>query len=305
MDDTLQNIFFGLCSFLVVRGTFEGRARHGAERQVREAFHETGTVDARVKERGLFGYYVNDLYSVDISGHGMTVSDLPFRVARRGGWKGSIKHLRLDLRDFTLNGLPVHRLTADIPDSTYDLGWAFYRSRLQLRSAGVGPASVAVGADGLVSYINQKYDSTLSDVICVFGFEKITLSGIIRLFGVSTPFTAMGTLKPRESRFVDLTSPTVTLGGKRLKPQDARIILSTVNPLLDLEKDFGLRGFFLLDTISVGDRFLTLRGRMTIPEIRAGVGRTDTADPKSVAGDLAAETEPDADTRHPNTDTRR
>ena len=221
-----------------------------------------------MKERGLFGYYANDLYSVDISGRGMTATDLPFRVAARGGWKGSIKHLRLDLRDFTLNGLPVRRLTADIPDSTYDLGWAFYRSRLQLRSVGTGPASVEVGSDALLIYLNRKYSSSLSDVNLRFHNEKIALSGIIRLFGIETEFTATGTLSPRDSRFVDLTSPVVTLGGKELNAKDAGIILDTVNPLLDLENDFGLRGFFLLDGISVGDRTLTLRGRMTVPKLQ-------------------------------------
>ncbi len=268
MDDTLQNILLGVCSFLVIRGTFEGRARHGAERQVREAFHETGTVHARVQDRGLFGYYANDLYSIDISGQGMTVTDLPFRVARRGGWKGSIKHLRLDLRDFTLNGLPVRRLTADIPDSTYDLGWAFYRSRLQLRSAGAGPASVELSSNSLLLFVNQKYSDILSDVKLRSNNENLSLSGIIRLFGVPTRFTATGTLAPREHRFVDLTAPVVTLNGKLLPTKDAEIVLSAVNPLLDLENDFGLRGFFLLDTISVGDSSLTLRGRMTIPETR-------------------------------------
>ena len=265
MDDTVKNIFIGLCSFLVIRGTFEGRARHGAEKQLREAFHETGHVHVRVAERGLLGYYSNDIWAVDAFGSGMQAEELPFAVYPRGGWKGSIRHLRLHLTDFTLKGLPVRRLEADVPFATYDLGWAGYKDRLHLRSAGIGTARVEVGAEGLQYFAIRKYRSILSDVSVSFERNEVFLSGNYALFGVPTAFVATGTLRPRAGRYVDLFDPVVTVNGIPLSERNANFLLGQLNPLLDIDNDLGLGGFFSVETIAIGDQSVTMSGSMTIP----------------------------------------
>ena len=166
------------------------------------------------------------------------------RCTRAVGGRGSIRHLRLHLTDFTLKGLPVRRFEADVPFATYDLGWAAYKDRLHLRSAEIGTAQVEVGAESLQIFAIRKYRKILSDVSVSFSQNKVFLSGKAALFGVPTAFVATGTLRPRAGRYVDLFNPVVMVNGKPLSAQNANFLLGQVNPLLDIDRDLGLAGFF-------------------------------------------------------------
>src|SRR5438105_2149964 len=115
MDDTLRNVTFGLLAFFILHGSLEQRARRGAERQVSEIFNHTGHVEARLTPRGLLGLEAANFWAVDVYGEGVSAERLPFSVFPRGGWKGSIRHLRLHLKRFTLAGLPIRSFEADIP----------------------------------------------------------------------------------------------------------------------------------------------------------------------------------------------
>jgi hypothetical protein len=173
--------------------------------------------------------------------------------------------LRLHLTDFELKGLPIRRFYADIPFVKYDLGHALYKNRLHFRAAGEGPAEVEVGTDGLKAFVLGKYRDTLSDVEVVITAQKINLSGKYRLIADPSPFQATGRLQIREGRYVDLIDPEITVGGIPLTRRNAERLLQRLNPILDVETDLGLKGFFRMTEVLLGDNRITIRGRMTVP----------------------------------------
>src|SRR5581483_3041399 len=265
MDDLLKNLTIGLFAFLIVHRGLEDRARHATARQVREAFDNTGSVWEKIEPRGMLGLFASDVWAVDIYGKGIRTERLPFSLYPRPGWKGSIRHLRLHLTDFTLAGLPIDRFEADVPFVTYDIGHALWKDRIVLRDAGTGCAEVRVSAQGLRSFLLRKYETRLSDVLIWQQNRKIYLRGTFSLFAAPLPFVASGRFAPRAGRYIDLIEPTFFLNRAPATPQMTEFILKQINPVLDTERDLGLGGFFTIETVEIGEDGLRIRGQTTIP----------------------------------------
>ena len=265
MDDTLKNVVFGLFSLFVVHGSLEKRVNHDAARQVMDSFNHTGVVHTRVESRGIFGVFGNKLYSVDIFGDGLISENLPFYATPRAGWKGSIRHLRLHLTNLTLKGLPVERFDADIPDVTYDIGQATYKDWLVIRGAGRGAGSVQIGASGLETFVLRKYKKLMTEVHVTILEEGVTISGQLNLFGKPTPFTATGNLVTRDNRYLDLAEPKIEMNGKPVSSMLSSSILKQINPVLDIEADLGLGGYFTLERLKYGKGFMIASGQAGVP----------------------------------------
>ena len=265
MDDTLKNVVFGLFSLFVIHGSLQKRVNHDAARQVMDSFNYTGTVHTKVESRGVFGVFGNKLYSVDIMGDGLISERLPFFSTPRSGWKGSIRHLRLHLTNLTLKGLPVERFDADIPDVTYDIGQATYKDWLVIRGAGRGPGSVQIGAEGLQTFVLRKYKKLMSEVKVEFLKEGVGISGNLNLFGKPTPFSATGKLVTRDKRYLDLIQPKIEMNGKPVSEALTLTILKQINPVLDIETDLGLGGYFTLERIQFRTGHIIASGEAGIP----------------------------------------
>lgn len=265
MDDLLKNLTIGLFAFLIVHRGLEDRARHNTARQVREAFNNTGPVWASVEPRGMLGLVASDVWAVDIYGSGLRAERLPFYLYPRPGWKGSIRHLRLHLTDFTLAGLPIDRFEADVPFVTFDIGHALWKDRIVLRDAGTGSGTVQVGMAGLRSFLLKKYERRLSDVMIWQQNQKIFLKGSFALFTAPLPFLASGRFAPRAGRYIDLIEPTFFLNRAPATPQMTELLLKQINPVLDTERDLGIGRFFTIETVEIGENGLTIRGQATIP----------------------------------------
>lgn len=281
MEEFWRNLGLGLFAMSVLQGGLEEKIQRDASDQMRESFPRIGKVRTVTHGRGLLGAYVNDLWSVDIYGEGLQSEKLPFVLHPRKGWKGSIRHLRLHFQDFTLRGLGVDRFEADIPFVKYDLGHAFYRGRLVIRAAEAGKGTVEIGPENLRRFILKKYASTLSDVEVWIQNKKLYLTGKVAIFGSRLPFVATGRLQPREERYVDLVDAQMRINRAPVPAARAASILQQINPVLDSVGDLGLQGFFTLSDVFVGDRFLTIHGRVTIPNERALTSVTDTVQRKS------------------------
>ena len=265
MDDTLRNVAIGLAAFLVLHVSLEQRARRGAERQVFESFNRTGHVSARLEPRGWFGLETSDFWAVDVYGEDLKTDRLPFYAYPRTGWKGSIRHLRLHLKRFTLAGLPIRAFDADIPSATFDIGHAVYKSRLVLRGTGSGPATVAVDANGLKAFIDKKFRNTLSDVTVHFVNHQVIIEGKANLLGNLNPISTTGILVPREGRYLDITEPQVRINGTLVTLAVTESLLKQINPVLDTDADLGLGGYFVMERVEVGDDEIVITGRASIP----------------------------------------
>jgi hypothetical protein len=266
MDDTFRNVAIGLFAFLGLHGGLQARVQHSAERQVRDSFGATGRMGVIVAPRGFFGLEANDLYEVDIDGAGMRLDRIPFSVFPRSGWKGDIRYLRLRLRNFTLHDIPIREFRAEIPHVAYDLGHAFYRGRLVLRGAGVGNATVTLGAESVLAFIRHKkqFQQILSDVVVFVENGKIVVTGTgtFPLLG-TTPFTAVGIVTAREGRYLDLDLEHTVI---KLNGVEAPIsLLKSINPVVDIEEDLGLKGYFTVSQVRIDGDQLIVTGTSTLP----------------------------------------
>ena len=269
MDDTLKILTVGFFAFLTFHASLERRSARASERQMQESFHSTGTVHSVVESRGMFGLLANDIWSIDIYSAHQKSDRLPFYLYPKRGWKGSIRHLRLHFSEFTLAGLPIDRMEADIPFATYDLGHALYKNRLVLRSTGEGPALVQVGERGLQTFISRKYPRLMQDVRVQIGDGRVTITGKLSLFTGLSPFSVSGTLSPRADRYIDLVDPSVEIDGKPLDATAAQNLLKTINPVLDSELDLKLGGFFRLSRVEITPGALSIHGTATVPPASA------------------------------------
>lgn len=265
MDDLFKYMALGFFGFVVLHGSLEQHGRHSAERQVRQAFHHTGQVRAQIIPRGLFGLFANDITSVTLQAKGIETDSLPFSISPRSGWKGHIKLLRLRFTEFRLMGLPVERFDADIPDATYDLGHAFWKDRLQLRSAGIGPPFVSIRSAGLEAFLSKKYNQILSDVKVLVTQKQISITGQLKILGSFSPFSASGGLIARDGRYVAILNPFFEINGGHVSDATTALLLKQFNPILDIEKDLGLGTFFTLRNVEVGEGVVTIQGSITLP----------------------------------------
>jgi hypothetical protein len=266
LDDTLRDIAVVLFAFLGLHGGLHERARQAAERQVSDAFDHTGAIHAVVAPRGFFGLEINDLYEVRVEGTGIISDRIPFFIYPRTGWKGRIHHLHLDLTRFTLRSIPIRSFRADMPNATYDLGHSLYRSRLVLRSVGEGTGSVVLGPEGILAFIRKKtrFHQTLSDVLIAFHNQNIMVSGqgSFPPFG-QAPFTMTGTLICRDGRYLDLDPLHTIIKLNGITAPNS--LLDLINPVVDIDEDLGLKGYFSLEGVRIVGDELIITGKSTLP----------------------------------------
>jgi hypothetical protein len=266
VDDTLTGLALGFFGLLLLHGSLEQRGRHNAERQVREAFGSSGTISAHVAPRGMFGLYAGQISTVDVYGRGVQTDRLPFALYPKRGTFGSIGRLRLHLTDFRLIGLPIRRFDVDVPKIEYDLSHAMFRDRLVLRKSGTGTATVEVDAEGLRVFLLRKYRGILGEVRVSFAPSQLNLRGSASLLGITAPISANAALTVRDGRYVDFVNPSFFLNEQPVSEQIRTLLLMRLNPILDIEDDLGLRGFFRITQLEIGADSLRLTGTITIPE---------------------------------------
>ncbi len=266
MDDTLAGLALGFFGLILLHGSLEQRSRHNAERQAREAFGNTGTVSVKVAPRGMFGLYAGQISTVDVYGRGVQTDRLPFALYPKRGTFGTIGRLRLHLTDFRLIGLPIRRFEVDVPRLEYDLSHALFQDRLVLRKSGVGTATVEVDAEGLRTFLLRKYRGILGEVRVSFAPSQLNLRGSASLLGIAAPISANAALTVRDGRYVDFVNPSFFLNERPVSDQIRSLLLMRLNPILDIEDDLGLRGFFRITHLEIGADSLRLTGTITVPE---------------------------------------
>lgn len=265
MDDLLKGLAASAAFLVLIHGSLEHRVQRDATRQAREAFSGPGTVQVRVKPEGLLGIFGGDIHEVEISGRRLCVDMLPFALTPKVGADGTIHHLRLHLREFVLSGLPVEQFDADVPGIRFDIGQSIRRKAIVLVGAGVGSAEARITMEGLRTFILDKYEQTLSDIQVWTQNKKLFILGRARLFGAPAPFLANCTLVPRDGRYVDLAETTIRMYGTQMAPKNAAAMAAQFNPVLDIVHDLGLGGYLTMTQVEIGDGFVKIRGKATLP----------------------------------------
>ncbi|HEV2473542.1 MAG TPA: LmeA family phospholipid-binding protein [Chthonomonadales bacterium] len=267
MSDLAKGLALGFLALVTLHLSLEARFRREAADVVRSAFPEGGTIRVEDRPDGAFGMFGARLTDVDVYGTGLKSAGLPFRAVQGRGWSGSIRHLRFHLRNLQIGGIALERLDAEAPDVRFDVHDALFRGRLVIRSAGVGRASIQVSLAALASYATKRSGGSISNIRARALKGGLLISGAANLLGAKLEVRVLGALAQRDGRYLYLQHPDVSINGAAPPAALQQMILSKLDPLLDINRDFGLEGYLEISSVRVGDRSVYVEGTLTLPRV--------------------------------------
>ncbi len=265
MNEALSYLAFSILGLLAIHAGIVHTVKTRAEQNIRALLGSKGAIHLHIAPNGFWGWEQNRLREVDISASHVSLLTIPLQLYPHSGWRGDIDSMSLHLRRFTLQNLPVHSLIITIPHLTYDAGRAVLHGELQLRSAGTGTASIAIGANGLKEFILHKYPSRFENLHVQILSGKIALTGSINLIGEYVPIRSYYQLNVQDGRYVYLVSPEIELNGSPTPSSLSASIVHSINPVLDLVKDLSLGGYFELKSVSIQTGRVLFHGLAFIP----------------------------------------
>lgn len=219
-------------------------------------------VQAKVGPEAVFG----DVHQVTIRASNFTANGLPLYTEPQRSKRGLVRDLRIEMGDFSLRGLHVQSLRAQIPDCRFDLSLAAREHQMRLSRSGLGSGEVVVTAADLKSFILAKFHE-VKRVEVTFDHDKIFVEGHGEFLLLSTDFLVVAHLTPIGGSRLTLTDAKVSLDGEPATPEVEKVLLGTLNPVVDLDRDLGLHGAMNVDHISLGDGLLRAGGPTKIPEL--------------------------------------
>lgn len=277
MDGTLKDAAIAVFSFALFSGLLQQRAHHAIIHDASRSI-KGGVLRAEVKPRGLLGMLTAQSSLTRIEGQGFSTDSLPFTLQSGSGVRVHVRRLQIDFQDITLHNQSVRSFRADIPNVSLDLARAFFDERIILRSAGEGTGSAVISTDDLRAFIVRKYPQ-FQNVETRLTPGKVFVRVETVVLGTRALVEAEGTLASPDGVLVNLTAPILRYNGKEPTPAFAQTLLRSINPVLNINSDLGLNGFFLIREIEIGQGQITVRGRATIPRAAPPVLKLPTQKP--------------------------
>jgi hypothetical protein len=205
------------------------------------------------------------LYRATITASDFTLEGLPFYSEPQFGSGGRLDLLRLDLRNFTLAGLEVESLTAEIPKCRFDVSRALRKGELRLHSTGVGSGSVRITEAALAKWIQKKFREVKSCTVKV-DRDVVWVEGYGEFLFIKTDFAVIAKLQAVEGVKLALADAKVYFNWRRADPTAAQAILKTLNPVVDLSKDLRLEDAVYVEKIVLRGGAVTASGKTKIPK---------------------------------------
>ena len=218
------------------------------------------SVQAKVGPEGLVG----DLHSVTIRASDFATDGLPLYTEPHRSTKGLVRSLRIELTNFSLTGLPVRRLSAEIPDCRFDFALAMRRRQIRVTRSGTGVAEVEVGEKDLEQFIRQKY-TMIQRVSVRVDRDKVIVEGFGNFLRLPTEFWVAARLEASEGTKLVLSHARVLLNGKPAEPAFVDALLKVLNPVIDLNRDLKLADAIRVDQVIQRDGALRAKGAIQIP----------------------------------------
>ena len=204
-----------------------------------------------------------DLASATVEASRFSVRGLPFLREPGRTARGRIDRLVLDLRDFELSGLAVERLSGTVPRVRYDLGYAQRHGGIRISRCGVGEAEVVLRPEAIAAWLMRRTPGLLG-VRAVTQGDVLRVTGRIRFSAFEVPFDVSGPLAGDGPKLL-LTSPRILLGGTEATGANAEALARALNPVVDADRDLGLRGAVAIQTVAIEAGRVIARGTVTIP----------------------------------------
>lgn len=221
---------------------------------------ERKSVSVQVQPHLAWGH----LSSASITAKDFSLDELPLWTEPERSRAGKLDLLSLKLQNCTLKGLDILELSAEIPNSRFDLQEVLGHGRIRLSQSGEGTGKVRIREEALSSWILKKYSEikrcrvqVKQDVLWVEGFGEFLI--------VKSEFTVIAKLKPVNGTAFVLDKAKIYFNWQRADPFAAKALLDLLNPVVDLKADLGLEDAMVVEGISCRDGIMEAWGKAKIP----------------------------------------
>lgn len=225
---------------------------------------EHAEVSVRTEMNGLAGLW-GELSSATIRATHFETDGLPLFTEPERRKNGKLKLLRIELSDFVLSGLRVERLEAAIPDCRYDFDLALRHKKIRLSRSGIGTGFVVLREQDLADFILRKF-SEVKRVSVRIDKDKVFVDGYGEFLIAKTDFVVIASLTPVDGTKLMLTDAKIYFDWRRADEAASKVLLDTLNPVVDLDKDLGLLDAVFVEGIRLRDGVLKAWGRTKVPE---------------------------------------
>ncbi len=216
-----------------------------------------------VRYPGVLSPASGDLLSATVAASRFSVKGLPFLREPWRTARGRIDRLVLDLRDFELSGLPVERLSGTVPRVRYDLGYAQRHGGIRISRCGTGSAEVILKPEAIARWLMRRSPGLLGVRAAIEG-DLLRVSGRARFSNFEVPFDVASPLVGDGPRLL-LKRPRVLIGATEATGPAAEALAKALNPVVDADRDLGLRGAVAIRAVTVEGGLIVARGTVTIP----------------------------------------
>lgn len=224
-------------------------------------------VVVRSRLNGLAGLW-GDLAEADIAASNFSTKGLPLFTEPNRSKQGIIRRLHIRLTDFQLSGLDVASLEASIPDCRYDFGLALRKKQIRLSRSGVGMGRVIIRQEALEKWILRKFHE-IKRVTVRIDKDKAWVEGYGEFLITKTNFEVIASLEPLDGTKLVLTDAKVYFEWNRVDEPGRKVLLDTLNPVVDLRKDLGLFDAIEVEGLRLRDGVVEAWGKTRIPILPA------------------------------------
>ena len=226
---------------------------------------EAKKVKVKSELNGFLGGAFGDLKRVTISARSFSTPGLPLFTEPDLALSGKVRELRIELDDFVLGNLRVEHLEATIPECRFDYNLAVRKKKIRLSRSGTGMGRVKLLEKDLEAFILKKFRE-IKRVTVKIEKNRAFVSGYGEFLVIHTDFDVIARLAPLDGTKLMLTDAKVFFG-ERLGDQAVRdIVVQTLNPVVDLDKDLNLYGAIQVEGLSLENGVLEAWGKTRIPD---------------------------------------
>ncbi|MCU0315469.1 MAG: hypothetical protein MUC92_02630 [Fimbriimonadaceae bacterium] len=221
-------------------------------------------VSVNVRPNGIAAAW-GEISLATITASHFSLEGLPLYTDPTRSRSGILSLLQLRLSNFTIRGLKVAQLEADIPYNRYDFGLARGSKQIRLSHSGVGTGWVRLDEAAIADWITKKFREIKRASVSI-SKDRITVSGFGEFLIATTDFKVEARVEHRDKTKLWLVEAKVLFGTEEADPFTTQTLLRILNPVVDLDRDLGLLDAVEITKIELHQGHLIARGKTKIPQ---------------------------------------
>ncbi|HMS56752.1 MAG TPA: hypothetical protein PKA27_15265 [Fimbriimonadaceae bacterium] len=225
---------------------------------------ESRVVSVKSRLNGVIGGALGDLSRVTIAASHFKTDTLPLYTEPDLSRSGKVRELRIELKDFVLAGLRCESLVASIPDCRFDYGLATRQKKIRLSESGVGTGTVKLLEEDLAAFILRKFKEIKTVSVQLLP-DKAVVKGYGEFLIINTNFHVEAQLGTTDGSDLILTNCDIRFDGRQAEANAARVLLDTLNPVVELDKDLKLLDAVKVKGVKIRKGYLEAWGDTKIP----------------------------------------